>query len=129
LPRRADAGYHESANAETVEPDERITVVIGRIIGTLLLLAAVAAAGYEALAALQSGGWRPIALGELWYKLHSASLNGAQAGIQRYIAPWLWEPVITTVLLWPGWAVFGVPGAALLWLCRARPGAPRGHRR
>jgi len=91
-----------------------------------LLLIAVAAAGYEARAAFETGGWRPVALGELWYKIHAASLNGAQAGIQRYISPFLWEPVITTILLWPGWAVFGVPGAALTWVCRARR---RGARR
>ena len=125
----SNAGYHEFTVAETAKQDERIPLVIGRTIAWILLLAAIAAAGYEAYSALGAGGWRPIALGELWFKLHSSSLNGAQAGIQRYIAPWLWEPVITTVLLWPGWVVFGVPGAALLWLCRARPGAPRGHRR
>lgn len=104
-------------------------MIICRIVGVILLLAAVAAAGYEVLLAFDAGNWRPVALGELWFKLHAASLNGAQAGIQRYISPFLWEPVITTVLLWPGWAVFGVPGAGLLWLCRARHRAARGHRR
>lgn len=103
-------------------------MTIGRAIGWILLLAALAAAGYETYAAIHAGSWRPIALGELWYKLSPATLNGAQAGIQRYIAPWLWEPVITTVLLWPAWAVFGVPGAVLVWFCRRRSGAPRGHR-
>jgi len=104
-------------------------VIICRVIGSILLLAAIAAAGYEAFTAFEAGSWRSIALGEIWFKLHAASLNGAQAGIQRYISPFLWEPVITTVLLWPGWAVFGVPGAVLLWFCRSRRGAPRGHRR
>ena len=95
-------------------------MIIGRIIGLILLLAAAAAVGYEVRAAFESGAWRPIALGEFWYKLHASSLNGAQAGIQRYIAPWLWEPVITTVLLWPAWAVFAVPGSVLAWACRRR---------
>jgi len=104
-------------------------VKIGRVIGWILLLAGVAAAGYEAFAAYQTGAWRPIAFGEIWYKLNVASLNAAQAGIQRYVSPTLWDPVITTILLFPAWAVPGVPGALLLWLCRARSGAPRGRRR
>ncbi len=104
-------------------------MIIGRVIGLVLLLTAIAAAGYEVWAAFETGAWRPIALGEIWYKLHAASLNGAQAGIQRYVSPFLWEPVITTVLLWPGWAVFGVPGVALTWFCRARRRGARRRRR
>jgi hypothetical protein len=47
--------------------------------------------------------YRP--LGEVWYTLHSASLNGAQAGVQRYISPWLWDPAIVTVLQAPAWII------------------------
>jgi hypothetical protein len=65
-------------------------------------------------------GWRMIALGEMWFKIHPSSLNGAQAGIQRYVAPWLWEPVITTLLLWPGYLVFGIPGVLGTIFCRKR---------
>jgi len=95
-------------------------VTVGRIIGWVLLLAALAAAGYEAMAAINSGAWRPIALGELWYRLDRGSLNLMQAVIQRYIAAWLWEPGIASVLRLPGWMAFGVPAVVLLWLCRAR---------
>lgn len=95
-------------------------MIVGRVIGWLLLLVVLAAAGYEAMAAVNSGAWRPIALGELWFKISPSTLNGAQAGIQRHVAPWLWEPVITSILRLPGWAVFGVPALALLWLCRRR---------
>ena len=95
-------------------------MVIVRILGWLLIVLALGALGWEAFAAWQTGGWRMIPLGELWFKLHSNSLNASQAGIQRYVAPWLWEPVITTILLWPGWAVFGVPGVLLLWAGRKK---------
>ena len=95
-------------------------MTVGRIIGWVLLLAALAAAGYEAMAAINSGGWRPIALGELWYRLDRGSLNLIQAVVQRYIAPWLWEPGIASILRLPGWVVFGVPAGLLLWLCRNR---------
>lgn len=97
-------------------------MVILRILGWLLMALAVAALGWEALAAWQGDGWRIVPLGELWFKLDAQSLNASQAAVQRHVAPWLWEPVITTVLLWPGWAVFGVPGLLLLWVGRRRSG-------
>jgi len=98
-------------------------VIVCRIFGWILLLAALGAFAYEVMVAIDHGSWRMIALGEIWFKLHPQSLNTAQAGIQRHVAPWLWEPVITTILLWPGWLVFGVPGILAWVFCR------RGHRR
>ena len=95
-------------------------MIIVRIIGWMLLLAALAAAGYEAMAAIKSGGWHPVALGELWYRIDRGSLGLAQAGVQRHVASWLWEPVIVAILRLPGWIAFGVPAAALLWLGRRR---------
>lgn len=95
-------------------------MIVGRAIGWLLLAAACGAAGFEIFAAIQAGAWRPVAAGELWFKLDAASLNAAQAGVQRHVAPWLWDPVITWILLAPAWAVFAVPGGLLLWLCQKR---------
>lgn len=94
--------------------------VAGRILGWLLVAAAIAAVGAELLASLEAGGWRPLALGELWYRLDAPSLNLAQAVIQRYLLPALWDPVIATVLTWPAWLVAGVPGLVLLFLTRRR---------
>ncbi|NKB18988.1 MAG: hypothetical protein GKS01_00445 [Alphaproteobacteria bacterium] len=95
-------------------------MIICRILGYLLAIIAVAAVGYEAWQAVGNGGWKIITLGELWFTLDAQSLSVSQAGIQRYVAPWLWEPVITTILLWPGWAVFGVPALLLMWVGRKR---------
>lgn len=95
-------------------------MLFGRLIGWLFVVVALVAAGFEIFAVVDGEPWQPIALGELWYRIHAASLNAAQAGIQRNIAPWLWEPVITTILLWPVWLGFGVPGILLIWACRRR---------
>ena len=95
-------------------------MIICRVLGYLLAIIAVAGVGYEAWQAIANDGWKMIALGELWFKLDVQSLNASQAGIQRYVAPWLWEPVITTILLWPGWAVFGVPALLSMWIGRKR---------
>ena len=91
-----------------------------RMAGWLLLLLAAAALGFEAMAALDSGTWRVRALGEIWFAIDVGSLNLAQAVIQRYLWPFLWEPVITSVLLLPGWAVFGAPGLVLALTGRTR---------
>ena len=97
-------------------------MIVLRFIGYIFAILAVAAASYEAFQAVSNDGWKMTALGELWFKLDAQSLSVSQAGIQRYVAPWLWEPVITTILLWPGWAVFGVPALLLMWAGRKRRG-------
>ncbi len=95
-------------------------MIVCRILGWVFVLAALGAVGYEVWEAVNAGTWRMITLGEMWGKNHLPSLNFIQAIIQRYVAPWLWEPGIVTILLWPGWAVFGVPGVLAVILCRRR---------
>lgn len=91
---------------------------IVRGVGWLLILLALAALSYEIAVAFQSGGYRMIAAGELWYTLDRGSLNVVQAITQRYLHPVLWDPVIQSVLTWPAWVLFAVPGVALLAIGR-----------
>jgi hypothetical protein len=98
---------------------------IGRVIGWLLLLAGLAALGRDLLDWYRTGAFAPMVAGQLWYDLHPASLNLVQAVIQRYVAPWLWDPVITTFLFFWVFAVLAVPGLLLVWLCRPREGMRR----
>ncbi len=93
-------------------------MVVGRVLGWLLILVAVLAFGAEVGSLVTSGGYHVKAAGEWWFEIDRASLNLAQAVIQRYVHPFLWDPVIQTVLRTPAWAVVGVPGAALVWFCR-----------
>ncbi|TNE58982.1 MAG: hypothetical protein EP340_03765 [Alphaproteobacteria bacterium] len=67
-------------------------------------LTVLALAG-DAWVSLSAGSpmYRP--LGSVWYSLHSASLNATQAGIQRYLFAWLWDPAIQTFLLAPAWII------------------------
>jgi hypothetical protein len=91
-----------------------VAIRVGRAIGWGLIVIALAALGYEALLALESGSWRMIAAGELWYGLHRGSLNLAQAITQRYLHPALWDPIIQGLLSWPAWSLLGAPGVALV---------------
>ena len=105
----------------------------GRLIGRMFLTLSLILIGHEVLNALESGEYRLIALGELWFRLDQAmgtgSLNISQAIIQRYISPWLWGGVFQNVLIAPAWLVFGIPGAALAWACRHRRRSTRIRRK
>ncbi len=98
-----------------------------RGVGWVLLFLAVLVIVYGIVAWM---GGAPIfaqAGGEFWFKTHSESLNLAQAVIQRYLHPSVWDPFLVDILLWPVAAglglvaaVFAVPGILLLSVFRRR---------
>ena len=96
-------------------------MIVLRLIGWVLIIAALAVLLNEAWGWYQSGAWRPLAAGKLWFDLDRGSLLLAQPAIERHVARWLWNPVISTILQWPAWAVLGVPGIVLLAIGRRRP--------
>ena len=63
---------------------------------------------------IETGGYRMIEAGALWFRLDVESLNLAQAIVQRYIHPYLWDPLIAGMLQWPAWSLLGGPGVALV---------------
>jgi len=86
-------------------------MLILRLIGIWLMLLCVVALVYDATRILADNGDIVFtSLGEHWYSIHAPSLNAAQAAIERYVAPFLWDPVITTLLFLPAWVVVGVLG-------------------
>lgn len=82
-------------------------------IGGILIAVAALALGYEAFEAVRAGAWRIIPAGEIWFELHNGSLNLVQVIVQRYLHPFLWDPVIAGFLQWPLWASLGGLGVAL----------------
>ena len=92
----------------------------GRVIGIVFAALALLAAGGELVGSLEAGGWRPLALGLLWYRIDPGSLNLLQAGIERHVSPTLWDPVLVTLLQAPTWLVLGLISALLLYLFRRR---------
>ena len=95
-------------------------MIIGRIIGWLLLLLALAALAFKMVTLVQSGTWEIRALGSLWFDIHKNSLGAAQVIVQRYVWAPIWDLVVITLLRWPGWLVFGVPGIVFVYLFRRR---------
>ena len=96
-------------------------MVFLRIFGTWFLLVAVIALVYDGTRTLASSdGLVVTALGEHWFRLHPSSLGLAQAAIERHVHPFLWDPVILTILQMPAWVVLGVIGLGLYLLGRKR---------
>jgi hypothetical protein len=93
--------------------------MIARILAWLLLLGAAAAAGRDGLALLETGPYRPIALGEIWQAANPSSLQW----IERILPSFLWANVLAPPLRWPAWAVLAGLAVILLLL------AGRGRRR
>jgi hypothetical protein len=65
--------------------------------------------------------------GQLWFELDSSGLNTAQAVVQRYLHPAIWDDVIVPLLQKPAkWAftveilMLLVPGALLLLIARPK---------
>ena len=95
-------------------------MIVGRVIGWISLLAGAAVLVRDLLVWIDTKHWAPIALGQLWYDLNRSSLNLVQAGVQRYIHPFLWDPIIVSILLSWAFAVLMILGALLLVLFRRR---------
>jgi len=92
-------------------------MLILRLIGLWLMLLAVVALVYDGTRILADDGRLVFtSLGEHWYSIDPASLNTAQAGIERHVAPFLWDPIISTILLTPAWIVAGMLGALIYLL-------------
>jgi hypothetical protein len=100
-------------------------MIVGRVIGWIVLLAGAAVLVRDGLVWIDTKHWAPIALGQLWYELNRSSLNLVQAVVQRYIHPFLWDPIIVSILLSWAFAVLMILGALLLFVFRGRnAGAP-----
>jgi hypothetical protein len=98
--------------------------MIGRLIGWIFFLAGLAVLARDGFVWIETKQWAPLALGQLWYDLNRSSLNLVQAVVQRYIHPFLWDPIIVTVLLWWAFAVLMVLGLLILALSGRRTRAP-----
>ena len=90
-----------------------VAMIVGRVIGWIVFLAGAAVLVRDLLVWIDTKHWAPIALGQLWYDLNRSSLNLVQAVVQRYIHPFLWDPIIVTILLWWAFAVLMVLGVLL----------------
>ncbi len=87
-------------------------MIVGLVVGWLLVLGAVAALAI----------YRTAAVGEIWAGIHTNSLVGFGAIVEKSISPELWSEVLVPLLSQPAWLVLGAPGVVLAvlfhWLRR-----------
>ena len=92
-----------------------------RLVGVWFLLLAMVAAVIDATKSLAGGGaWVVTPMGEQWKALNAQSLDAAKNWVQTNAGPYLWDPVIATILHAPTWVVFGIFGVLLYWLGQKR---------
>ncbi len=92
-----------------------------RIFGVWLLLLAMVAAVVDATKSLAGGGaWVVTPMGEQWQELSPETLQDAKAAIETNVSPFMWDPVMTTILHAPTWVVFGILGVLFYWLGQKR---------
>jgi len=103
-------------------------VIIGRIIGRILLLAAAIVFLRDAIAWYDTGRLAPIAFGQLWSDIDAASFGDARTSVERALPAWLQPPVLFAMLSWWAVPILVVPGALLLRLCRVRVARRRRRR-
>ncbi|MDF1794624.1 MAG: hypothetical protein P1U88_22125 [Thalassobaculaceae bacterium] len=99
-----------------------------RCLGWMFAAVAAALLARDIYQVVEEGVFRPLATGFVWYTLAPSSLQLAEAAISRYVSQFLWHPVISTILVWPAFAVFGGL-AALCFLGRRRPTRQGGRNR
>jgi len=97
--------------------------MIGRLIGWIIFLAGLSVLVRDVMVWIDTKDWAPIALGQLWFDLK-------QAVVQRYIHPFLWDPIIVSILLCWAFAVLMVLGVLILAVSgrRARQRRPLSRR-
>ncbi len=87
-----------------------------------MALFGLAVLAYDVAALAEGGGFQMIAVGDIWYEVHAASLNLVQAVIERYLWPPLWDPLLTTILLWPAGIFYLVIGLLAFFGSKSRIG-------
>ena len=104
--------------------------MVGRLIGWIIFLAGLSVLVRDVMVWIDTKDWAPIALGQLWFDLNRSSLNLVQAVVQRYIHPFLWDPIIVSILLCWAFAVLMVLGVLILAVSgrRARQRRPLSRR-
>lgn len=69
-----------------------------RLLGLIFILLGLAMLGIDLLA---DDGRGMLSIGQWWHALHKDSLLLLQPALERHVSPFLWDPVLLTILQWP----------------------------
>ena len=91
-----------------------------RFLGLLILALALITAVLDIARSIADSTVIMTPLGKDWYDLSVNSLNLAQATVQRYLHPLIWDPVVQGILQLPSWIVFTAIALLFLWIGRKK---------
>lgn len=96
-----------------------------RLLAMIALCVAVIMAVLDGARSVAASAIKLKPLGVSWYETSPETINLAQAIIQRYLLPVIWDPAMIWVLNQPGFAVMGV--LSLLFYIIGYKRKPRGR--
>ena len=91
-----------------------------RTLGLLFLAAGFIFLVYDGTKSIAANMLVYSKVDEVWSLVHTASLQQLQPLIEKKAPPWLWDPVVTTILDAPAIVAFGIVGAILILLGRRK---------
>ncbi len=95
-------------------------MVIIRVIGWLLFLAALVVLGRDVVAWQDTQNFAPVSLDALWNDLDPTSRAAFEATVARTLPSWAWAGIIRVVLdIWAAPSI-AAAGIVLIWLGRRR---------
>jgi hypothetical protein len=100
-----------------------------RMLGFLLVAGAFIFVVVDGTRYVGSSIYRPVKVGDVWVQVSRDSLLLLQPAIERHVSPFLWDPVMLSILTAPAFAVFGGLGLLLLLLGRRREARTIGYGR
>lgn len=99
---------------------------IFRILGFWLFAGAFVALVLDGARSITSGDLINTPMGTTWASLNRDSLSQLQAGIQRNVHPYIWDPIMQNILLSPTWLVVGVIALFFIVIGKKRRGVVEG---
>ncbi len=91
-----------------------------RTLGLLFLAAAFIFLVYDGTRSIAANMLLYSKVDEIWSLVHQASLQQLQPLIEKKVPPWVWDPVMMTVLDAPATLVLALVGAILILLGRRK---------
>ncbi|WP_417584143.1 hypothetical protein [Pelagibacterium sp.] len=94
--------------------------VVSRILAAAFLALSVVLLVADGTAMLAANAFVATPLASTIASLFPGTLESVELAVQDNLHPLLWEPTLTTLLAWPGWAVIGVIGLLFALLGRSQ---------
>jgi hypothetical protein len=92
-----------------------------RLLGLLCMAGAFIFLVYDGTKSIAGSMFYFTRFEEMWNALYSRGPQDLiKPPIERYVGPWLWDPVMVQILTAPTWMIFGVLGIILIVLGRRK---------